>query len=136
MPRAHVGVAGRYHTRTPDAIGIIAAALSARAATVAVTSAGSTAPVIRIRAPLANSISIAPRPVRPAAANLRQAIRDRRKAHFLPAARNLPPPAIQLARMNAGLAGNRRHAGAGLQRRRDQLLLLRTRSSAAAVEPT
>src|SRR5450755_1664739 len=36
----------------------------------------------------------------------------------------LPPPAVQLAGMNPRFPRHRRHAGAGLQRRRDHLLLL------------
>src|SRR3984893_14350991 len=37
----------------------------------------------------------------------------------------LPPPAIKLARMNPRFPRHRRHAGSRLQRRRDQVLLLR-----------
>src|SRR6266699_1129386 len=91
---AHVGVARRNPHPTPRRNWDHRRRPSASAATAAVNIAGSTAPVISIRAPLANSIS-------------------------------MTPPAIQLARMNAGVPRKRRYAGTRLQRCRYQLPLLR-----------
>src|SRR5437868_6249387 len=61
-PAAHVGVAGRNPHPHPGGNRDHRRHSSASAATTAVTAAASTAPVIRIRAPAANSISIVPGP--------------------------------------------------------------------------
>src|SRR5258706_1631884 len=62
---AHVGVAGRNPHAHARRNGNHRGRPSASAATAAVSVAASTAPVIRIRAPAANSISIAPPPADP-----------------------------------------------------------------------
>jgi len=65
---AHVGVAGGNPHPHPEATGS-SPPTSASTATAAVSAAVSTAPLIRIRAPVANSISIVPRSMPLAAAS-------------------------------------------------------------------
>ena len=92
---------------------------------------GSTAPAIRIRAPLANSISIVPGPTTPAGA-ASGAIRTGAKliGELRP---QLAPPAVQLAGVDPGFPSQRRHARTRLQRRRYQLLLLRRTPASPAL---
>jgi hypothetical protein len=81
-------------------------------AIVALSVAGSTAPVIRIRALFANSTSIRPGDGKPAGAAPAQPVPPQTPL-MAAAAAQLPSPPIELARMNARFPRYRRDAGPG-----------------------